>query len=576
MSRPRKRPEEFRSFRWFGPQDLRSFGHRSRMLQMGYDRADFAGKPVVAIINTWSDINPCHAHFKARVEDVKRGVTQAGGFAIELPAMSLSESFVKPSTMLYRNFLAMETEELIRSHPVDGVVLMGGCDKTTPALLMGAISADLPAIFMPAGPMLRGAWRGQSLGSGSDVWKYWDEKRAGRISEADWSEMEAGVARSYGVCMTMGTASTMTALAEVLGLTLPGASSIPAADSAHPRMAAATGRRAVEMVFEDLRPSAILTAASFDNAVAALMGLGGSTNAVIHLIAMARRAGVALDLPRFDAIARRTPVIANLRPTGRFLMEDFYYAGGLVAFLKQMAQLLDLDQPTVNGRTLGHNIANAEAWLPDVIRSTDNPVAGRDGIAVLYGNLAPRGAVMKPAAADPRLRAHRGPALVFASYDEMAARIDRDDLDVTPDHVLVLQNAGPQGAPGMPEWGMLPIPKKLVRAGVRDMLRISDARMSGTSYGACILHVTPEAYVGGPLALARTGDWIAVDVEKRSLQIEVGDEELSRRGAAFAPRPPRLSRGYGALFARSIRQADEGCDFDFLERGEALAEPEIH
>ena len=415
MTRPRKRPEEFRSARWFGPQDLRSFGHRSRMLQMGYDRADFADKPVIAIINTWSGINPCHAHFRERAEDVKRGVTQAGGFPIELPAMSLSETFVKPSTMLYRNFLAMETEELIRSHPVDGVVLMGGCDKTTPALLMGAISADLPAIFMPAGPMLRGAWRGQSLGSGSDVWKYWDEKRAGRISEQDWREMEAGVARSYGVCMTMGTAATMTALAEVLGLTLPNASSIPAADSAHPRMAAATGRRAVEMVFEDLRPSAILSVAAFDNAVAALMGLGGSTNAVIHLIAMAGRAGVALDLARFDTIARRTPVIANLRPTGEFLMEDFHYAGGLVAFLSQMAGLIDLDQPTVNGRTLGQNAAGAEAWLPDVIRSTDNPVAGRDGIAVLHGNLAPRGAVMKPAAAEPRLRAHRGPARVLAS-----------------------------------------------------------------------------------------------------------------------------------------------------------------
>ena len=333
MSRPRKRPEDFRSFRWFGPQDLRSFGHRSRLLQMGYERADFVGKPVIAIINTWSDINPCHAHFRTRAEEVRRGVLQAGGFPIELPAMSLSETFVKPSTMLYRNFLAMETEELIRSHPVDGVVLMGGCDKTTPALLMGAISADLPAIFMPAGPMLRGAYRGQTLGSGSDVWKYWDEKRAGRISEADWSEMEAGIARSYGVCMTMGTASTMTALAETLGMTLPNASSIPAADSAHARMAAATGRRAVEMVFEDTRPSAILTPASFDNAVAVLMALGGSTNAIIHLIAMARRAGVALDLARFDAIARRTPVIANLRPTGQFLMEDFHYAGGLGALL---------------------------------------------------------------------------------------------------------------------------------------------------------------------------------------------------------------------------------------------------
>jgi dihydroxy-acid dehydratase len=576
VSRSRKRPEEFRSFRWFGAQDLRSFGHRSRLLQMGYDRADFAGKPIIAIINTWSDINPCHAHFRARAEEVKRGVLQAGGFPIELPAMSLSETFVKPSTMLYRNFLAMETEELIRSHPVDGAVLMGGCDKTTPALLMGAISADLPAIFMPAGPMLRGAFHGEALGSGSDVWKYWDEKRAGRVSDEDWSAMEAGIARSFGVCMTMGTAATMTALVEVLGFTLPNASSIPAADSAHKRMAAETGRRAVEMVFEDVRPSSILTEASFDNAVAVLMALGGSTNAIIHLIAMARRAGVALDLARFDAIARRTPVIANLRPTGQFLMEDFYYAGGLAALLAEMSGMLDLAQQTVNGRALGENIAGAKTWLPDVIRPIDNPVAGRDGLAILYGNLAPRGAVMKPAAAEPRLRVHRGPALVFASYDEMAAGVERDDLDVTPDHVLVLQNAGPQGAPGMPEWGMLPIPKKLVQAGVRDMLRISDARMSGTSYGSCILHVTPEAYIGGPLGLARTGDMIAVDVEKRSLALEVGEDELARRAAAFTPRPPRLSRGYGALFARSIRQADEGCDFDFLERGEALAEPEIH
>jgi dihydroxy-acid dehydratase len=576
MKNPKKRPEDLRSFRWFGPADLRSFGHRSRMFQMGYDAADFAGKPAIAIINTWSDINPCHAHFRARVEDVKRGVLQAGGFPIELPAMSLSETFVKPSTMLYRNFLAMEAEELIRSHPVDGVVLMGGCDKTTPALLMGAISADLPAIFMPAGPMLRGAYRGEALGSGSDVWKYWDEKRAGRISEDDWDEMERGIARSFGVCMTMGTAATMTALAEVLGLTLPNASSIPAADSAHPRMAAETGRRAVEMVFEDLKPSRLLTAASFDNAIVALMALGGSTNAIIHLIALARRAGVALDLQRFDAIARRTPVIANLRPTGQFLMEDFWYAGGLSAFLARLAPLLDLTQRTVNGRSIKENVAQAKVWREEVVRPLDDPVAGKDGLAVLVGNLAPRGAVMKPAAAEPRLRRHRGPALVFASYDEMAEQIERDDLSVTPDHVLVLQNAGPQGAPGMPEWGMLPIPKKLVREGVRDMLRISDARMSGTSYGACILHVAPESYIGGPLAFARTGDEISVDVESRELRLEVSDEELARRRAAFTPRPPRLKRGYGALFARAIGQADEGCDFDFLQRGEALPEPEIH
>jgi dihydroxy-acid dehydratase len=576
MTQKKKRLEDLRSFRWFGPQDLRSFGHRSRLLQMGYEAQDFAGKPLIAIINTWSDINPCHAHFKTRVEDVKRGVLQAGGFPIELPAMSLSETFVKPSTMLYRNFLAMETEELIRSHPVDGVVLMGGCDKTTPALLMGAISADLPAIFMPAGPMLRGAYRGQSLGSGSDVWKYWDDKRAGKISEEDWREMESGIARSYGVCMTMGTAATMTALAEVLGMTLPNASSIPAADSGHIRMAAECGRRAVEMVFDDVKPSTLLTASSFDNAIVALMALGGSTNAIIHVVALARRAGVPLDLKRFDEIARRTPVIANIRPTGQFLMEDFWYAGGLTAFLATLAPLLDLDQRTVNGGTLGENVAGAKVWRDDVMRPLNDPVAGSDGLAVLTGNLAPRGAVMKPAAAEPHLRRHSGPALVFASYDEMAKAVERDDLDVTPDHVLVLQNAGPQGAPGMPEWGMLPIPKKLVRDGVRDMLRISDARMSGTSYGACVLHVAPEAYIGGPLALARTGDMISVDVDRRSLTLDVADDELARRHAGFLPRPPRLSRGYGALFARAIGQADEGCDFDFLLRGERLPEPEIH
>jgi dihydroxyacid dehydratase/phosphogluconate dehydratase len=388
--------------------------------------------------------------------------------------------------------------------------------------------------------------------------------------------MEAGIARSYGVCMTMGTAATMTALAEVLGMTLPNASSIPAADSAHIRMASETGRRAVEMVFEDVKPSTLLTAASFDNAIVTLMALGGSTNAIIHLIALARRAGVELDLKRFDEIARRTPVIANIRPTGQFLMEDFWYAGGLTAFLATLAPLLDLDQKTVNGATLGKNVAGAKVWRDEVMRPLNDPVAGSDGLAVLTGNLAPRGAVMKPAAAEPRLRRHSGPALVFASYDEMAKAVERDDLNVTPDHVLVLQNAGPQGAPGMPEWGMLPIPKKLVREGVRDMLRISDARMSGTSYGACVLHVAPEAYIGGPLALARTGDLISVDVDNRSLTLDVSDDELARREAAFVPPSPRLSRGYGALFARSIGQADEGCDFDFLLRGERLPEPEIH
>ena len=557
-------PHTLRSHRWFGVDDLKAFGHRSRMVQSGFALEEFVGKPVIGILNTWSDLNPCHAHFRHRAEDVKRGVLQAGGFPVELPAISLGETMMKPSTMLYRNLLAMETEELIRCHPLDGVVLMG------------AISADVPAIYMPAGPMLRGNYRGGILGSGSDVWKFWDEKRAGNISTADWAEMEQGIARSYGVCMTMGTAATMTGLAEVLGMTLPGASSIPAADSAHPRMARACGQRAVEMVWEDLKPSDILTSASFDNAVTALMAMGGSTNAVIHLIALARRAGVDLTLDRIDALARGAKVIVNLRPSGKYLMEDFYYAGGLSAFLTQLAPKLALDALTVNGRTLQANIAEATVHLPDVIRSLDAPISQADGLAVLRGNLAPGGAIMKPAAADPRLTKHRGPALVFASFNDMAREVERDDLEVTPDHVLVLQNAGPQGGPGMPEWGMLPIPKRLVKHGVRDMLRLSDARMSGTSYGACVLHITPEAYIGGPLALVRNGDMIEVDAQARRLHLDVSDAEMAARAKNFKQPAPRLPRGYGAMFAAHIQQADLGCDFDFLQRGATLPEPEIH
>ncbi|GBD44280.1 6-deoxy-6-sulfo-D-gluconate dehydratase [bacterium HR40] len=572
--KPRRRPEELRSHRWFGVRDLRSFGHRSRIKQMGYGPEDYAGKPVIGIVNTWSDINQCHAHFRERVVDVKRGILQAGGFPLELPAMSLSEPMVKPSTMLYRNFLAMETEELLRSHPIDGAVLMGGCDKTTPALLMGAISMDIPTIFVPAGPMLRGNWRGRILGSGSDVWRYWDELRAGTITPADWEEMENGIARSYGHCMTMGTASTMTAIAETLGFCLPGASSIPAADSNHPRMCAAAGRRIVEMVWEDLKPSDILRPEAVDNAIRCHMAMGGSTNATIHLIAIARRAGIPLTLRRFDEIAREVPVIANVRPSGQYLMEDFYYAGGIRALLKQLEPLLARDCLTVNGRTLGENIRDAEVWLPDVIHGLDRPIA-REATAVLYGSLAPDGCVIKPSAADPRLLRHRGPALAFESYDEMAAWIDREDLDVTPDTVLVLKNAGPVGAPGMPEWGMLPIPKKLLRQGVRDMLRISDARMSGTAYGACVLHVSPEAAVGGPLALVRTGDLIEVDVPARRIDLLVPQDELARRRAQWQPKP-EWPRGYLRLFAAHIRQAHEGCDFDFLEGTQRLPEPEIH
>jgi dihydroxy-acid dehydratase len=572
----RKRPEDFRSHRWLGVADLRAFGHRSRMQQMGYGRDDFGGKPVIGIINTWSDINACHGHLRERAGDVKRGIFEAGGFPVELPAMSLAEPFVKPSTMLYRNFLAMEAEELLRSHPIDGAVLMGGCDKTTPGLVMGAISMGIPAIYVPAGPMLRGNWRGEPLGSGSDAWKYWTEKRAGNISEEDWNEIEGGISRSYGTCMVMGTAATMMAITEALGLALPGASSIPAVDANHQRMAAAAGRRIVDMVWNDLTPDRILTPAAFDNAIKVHMAMGGSTNAIIHVVAMARRAGIPIDMERFDLLSREVPVLANVRPSGKYLMEDFYLAGGLRALMAGLREKLDLSCMTVTGKTIGDNIAGAKAYNADVIHSLADPIYGEGATAVLKGNLAPRGCVMKPAAADQRFLKHRGKAIAFEDYNHMMREIDRDDLDVTPDHVLVLKNAGPKGGPGMPEWGMLPIPKRLLPLGVRDMVRISDARMSGTSYGACILHVAPESFVGGPLALVQTGDEIEIDVDRRSIHLAVGEEEINRRRAAWTPPPKRYERGYGAMFSEHIGQADEGCDFDFLQGTAPTAEPEIH
>ncbi|MBB92603.1 MAG: dihydroxy-acid dehydratase [Magnetovibrio sp.] len=569
---------DLRSARWYAPDDLRSFGHRSRTMQMGYDRADWEGRPIIAIINTWSDINPCHAHFKHRVDDVKRGVQQAGGFPIELPAISLSENFVKPTTMLYRNMLAMETEELIRSHPVDGAVLMGGCDKTTPGLVMGAISAGVPMIYVPAGPMLRGNYKGQALGSGSDGWKYWDERRAGNLTAEEWTEVEAGIARSYGTCMTMGTASTMTAMAETLGLTIPGASSIPAAYAGHIRMAAQTGRRIVDMVWDDLTPDKILDRRAFDNAAIVAMSMGCSTNAVIHLIAMARRAGVMMTLEDLDAFSRLVPVIANVRPSGdTYLMEDFYYAGGLRGLMSRLTGHLKLDAVTVTGKTLGETLDGAEVYNDDVIRPLDNPLYAEGSLALLRGNLAPQGCVIKPSACDPRFYNHEGPALVFDSYPEMKKAVDDENLDVTADHVLVLRGAGPQGGPGMPEWGMLPLPKKLLKQGIRDMLRMSDARMSGTSYGACILHVSPESHVGGPLALLKTGDIVKIDIPNRTIDMLVDADELARRRAAWTPPAPKFARGYGWMFAQHIRQADEGCDFDYLETqfGAAVGEPDI-
>ncbi|EKE77286.1 L-arabinonate dehydratase [Oceanibaculum indicum] len=575
-SKARKKPEELRSHRWFGVDDLRSFGHRSRAKQMGYAKEDWAGKPVIAIVNTWNDINPCHSHFKVRVEEVKRGIWQAGGFPMELPAISLSEPFQKPTTMLYRNLLAMETEELLRGYPADGVVLMGGCDKTTPALIMGALSMNLPAIFMPAGPMLRGYWNGTVLGSGSDSWKYWAELRAGNITQEDWEGVEDGIARTPGTCMTMGTAATMMCAAEAMGLTLPGSASIPAADSNHARMATATGRRIVEMVWEDLKPSEIVTEKAIENAIATVVSMGGSTNSVVHLVAMARRAGIPLDLDRFDAISRRTPFLANIRPSGKYIMEDFYYAGGIRALLEELGDGLHRDCMTVNGRTLGDNVAGARIIQDDVIRPRANALSKEGGLAVLRGSLAPDGAVIKHSAADPKFWKHTGPAVVFKDYNDMARRIDDVNLDVTENSVLVLQSAGPKGGPGMPEWGMLPIPQKLLKQGVRDMVRISDARMSGTSYGTCVLHVAPESHVGGPLALVQDGDLIELDVAGRKLNLLVSEDELAKRKAAWTPPKPHYQRGYGAIFQNHITQADKGCDFDILEAGEPTPEPEIH
>lgn len=575
-----KRAEELRSARWFAPDDFRSFNHRSRVMQLGYAPEDWIGRPVIAILNTWSDINPCHGHFKDRVQDVKRGVLQAGGFPLELPGISLFENLLKPSAMLFRNLLAIEVEELLRSYPIDGVVLMGGCDKSTPGLLLGATSAGIPSIFLPAGPMLPGNWQGQTLGSGSDAFKYWDERRAGRVSIEQLEQVTCGIARSYGTCMTMGTASTMTAIAEAIGMALPGSSSIPAVDANHMRMSAECGRRIVDMVWNDLNPSHIQTQKAFENGIVVAMALGCSTNAIIHVIAQARRAGCDIDLEDFDRISRMVPVLANVRPSGasKYLMQDFYFAGGLPALMSRLRSYLHLDTITVSGRTLGENIEGAYVINDDVIRPLDNPIYAEGALAVLKGNLAPDGCVIKPSACDPKFLVHTGPAMVFDDYPSMKAAVEDENLEITENHVLILRNAGPQGGPGMPEWGMIPIPIKLVKQGVRDMLRISDARMSGTSYGACVLHVAPESYIGGPLALVRTGDLVAIDVSRRSLSLLVSEDQLAQRRAAWIRPEPRVGRGYGWMFNKHIGQADTGCDFDFLESGFGVSagEPDIY
>ena len=568
-------PATLRSYRWYGPDSLRAFGHRSRARQSGLGESDFYGKPVVGILNTWTDLNSCHLHFKTTVESVKRGVLQGGGLPMEIPVMSCGETLTKPTSMLYRNFLAMEAEEMIRANPIDCAVLLGGCDKSTPALIMGAISAGVPAVYVPSGPMIKGNWRGQVLGSGSDVWGYWDERRAGNLTEEEWKEIEGGIARSPGHCMTMGTASTMTAMAEVMGFTVPGASSVPAMDANHQRLAAEAGRLAVNNAWEGPKPKELATRQSFENAIAVDMAIGGSTNAIVHLLAMAGRAGVDLSLNDFDEISRKTPLITDLRPAGRFLMEDFYFAGGLTAVLKTMQPILHMDHPTVNGMTLGQNVMNAKVHNNEVIRPLDDPISKDGGTTVLGGNLAPNGAVIKHSAADPALLKHSGPAIVFDNYRELSEKIDDPSLPVTKDSVLVLRNAGPVGAPGMPEWGMLPIPKKLLKEGVRDMVRVSDARMSGTSYGTCVLHVTPESAVGGPLAIVEDDDVISLDVESRTINLNLPEEEIVKRTKDLPERKSLHARGYTKLYLDHVTQADKGCDFDFLEGDEKSPEPEI-
>ncbi len=568
----RRTRESLRSWRWYGKDDLRSFGHRSRTKQMGWLSEDYEGKPIVAIVNPWNEFVTCHTHFPERVEDIKRGVRNGGGTPVEIPVLGLGEQLMKPSAMLYRNFLALEVEEALRAYPVDGVVLLAGCDKTTPALLMGACAVNIPCVYVPAGAMLRGTFRGETLASGTDVWRYWDERRAGKFSTRDWKALEEGIARSAGTCMSMGTAASMMLVTEALGLSLAGASTIPAVDSSHRRMAAASGALAVEAIWEDRKPSDILKRASFDNAMSVLMAIGGSTNAIIHLLALARRCGVALELRDFHEASKRTPVLANLKPVGEYVMEDFHEAGGSTALMRSMGDLLDRSAATVSGKTLGETLGENwentnEVYNDKVICSRSEPLHQSGGLAVLFGSLAPRGAVIKAAAAERRLWKHEGRAVVFDSMMELRARIDDPALEVDEDSVLVLRNAGPCGAPGMPEWGQLPLPKKLVERGVRDMLRISDARMSGTSYGACVLHVAPEAALGGPLGLVEGGDVIRLDVEEGRLDWCVEEGEAARRRERFRARAVELQSGYARLYVDRVLQADEGCDFDFAQRG---------
>jgi dihydroxy-acid dehydratase len=571
---------ELRSGRWFGTRDVAGLMHRSYLKAEGISQAAIDGRPVVGICNSWSELVNCNIHFRGLAEAVKRGVLQAGGLPLEFPTISLGEAFMKPTTMLFRNLMAMDVEETIRANPFDAVVLIGGCDKTVPAQLMGAASVDLPTIMITGGPAQPAVFRGEHISNGTDLWRYTADLRAGRITQADYDELEAAMVPSAGHCQEMGTASTMTSLVEAMGMALPGTAAIPAVDARRAAAAEASGRRAVEMARAGgPRPSQILTAAAFDNAITLLMALAGSTNAVIHLLAIAGRLGVDLPLDRFDQLSRRTPVLANVRPSGEHLVEDLFHAGGVPAVLRELGSLLHGDALTVTGATLAENIAAAPSAAPDrsVIAALDAPLAAEGGIAVLRGSLAPGGALIKRSAASPQLMRHRGPAVVFENVHDLAARIDDPALDVTADSVLVLRDSGPKGAPGMPEWGMIPVPSKLLRAGVSDMVRISDARMSGTAFGTVVLHAAPEAAAGGPLAAVRDGDPIVLDVEARRLDLDLPSKEIERRLEGVTPRAPCYRRGYGRLFIDHVLQANEGCDFDFLRHldgEEARREPD--
>ena len=570
--KPKKKPNELRSQQWFGRQDRDGFAYRSWVKGKGVPDDQFDGRPVIGICNTFSELTPCNSHFRTLAEQVKIGVYEAGGFPLEFPVMSLGETLLRPTAMLYRNLASMDVEESIRGNPIDGVVLLMGCDKTTPSLVMGAASVDLPTVGVSGGPMLSGKWRGQDLGSGTGVWSMSEQVRAGTLKLADFFEAESCMHRSHGHCMTMGTASTMACRVEALGIGLPGNAAFPAVDGRRNVLARMAGRRAVEMVHEDLRLSKILTREAFENAIKTLAAIGGSTNAVIHLIAMAGRIGIKLVLDDFDRLASELPCLVNLQPSGKYLMEDFCYAGGLPVVLKEIAQHLHLDAFTANGQTMGQNIADAQNYNTDVIKPLNAPFKANAGIAVLRGNLSPRGAVIKPSAATPALMVHTGRAVVFENIEDFHARIDDDNLDIDETCVMVLKNCGPKGYPGMAEVGNMPLPPKILKRGITDMVRISDARMSGTAYGTVVLHTAPEAAAGGPLALVQNGDLIELNVPKRLLHLHVSDDDLAARRALWVAPEPAMASGYYKLYTDHVLQADEGADMDFLvgKRGSAV------